>query len=209
MTRSDARRRRGAQTRQAILDAARGLLAEVGNDLTLEAIASRIGVTRQAVLYHFPTKERVMVELALEAIAAERDVAIDAVRCATGFDAIARYVRALVAFYVADVDRFRLVYMRGQILGGGLPWFPAEERRERLYPVTSAAYAAVEDAVGCVPAGPATREVVVAAHLAAVGFATMYGTTVASGDPMVLPVDRYVDALLVTWRRGFSLDHQR
>lgn len=46
-----------ANSRQAILDAASGLVAEVGAaHLTLEAVAQRAGISKGGLLYNFPTK---------------------------------------------------------------------------------------------------------------------------------------------------------
>jgi AcrR family transcriptional regulator len=203
----EARSRRGGDTRRRILDITRELLRELGSELTLDAVAARLGATKQAVLYHFPSKERLLVELAIEVIQAESDRAIAAVDGAQGPAALARFVRAMVAFYTEDLERFRLVYLRPQVIPGAGAAMPVAERAARLYPVTTRMYDAVEAALrdgGPIPGGVSPREVVVAAHLAALGFVAMAGSVDAMGDGMKLPIDAYVDALLATWTRGLQ-----
>lgn len=207
MPKIDGRTQRGALTRARVLDAARALLPEVGVEFTLDRLAAELGMTKQAILHHFPSKERVFVELALDVVARERDVATAAVAGRRGADALEAFVRALVGFYCADIDGFRVVYLRGQLVSDGLKWFPLAERAARLYPVTGEMYGAVEAAMragGAGPAGVDARALVVCAHLAALGFATMYGTTVAIGDPMKRGPDAYLDTFLATWRAGLE-----
>lgn len=207
MEKTDGRRERGEATRRAILDEARQLLSERGTDWTLETLAGRVGLTRQAILHHFPAKERVFVELAVESIERECAAAIDAVGDRVGAVALEAFVRGLVAFYVADVDAFRLVYLRGQMQPDAIRWFPLEERAVRLYPVTGRMYEAAERAVRAGPALPGgadARSLVVGAHLAALGFATMHGVTVAAGDPMKRSLETYLEAFLSTWKRGLA-----
>lgn len=181
------------------------LLDEIGLDMTVEQIASRLGLTKQAVLYHFSSKERVLVELVIDAFEAEADHAVATVRELAGVDALAAYVRGMFDFYVSDLERFRLMYLRGQLVPASREWFPDEERQERLYPQTGRMYGAVEAAVlrGEIAPGTPVRETVVGAHLATVGFATMSGATV--DDPMVRPIDDYLEAMLAPWIAGLRI----
>src|SRR5262249_45890616 len=142
---TDARAARGAQTRLRILEVTRAELAREGPDLTLDGVAARLSMTKQAVLYHFPSKERLLVELALEGIVEEADAMVKAVeRASTAADAVRRFVRANLAFHLADLERFRLIYVRAGVVRGAKDCFDVTERRERLYPVTSRMYDALE-----------------------------------------------------------------
>lgn len=50
-------KRKGAETRQLIFDAASQLLIETGlSSLTLEKVAEKAGLSKGGLLYHFPTK---------------------------------------------------------------------------------------------------------------------------------------------------------
>lgn len=55
-------RRKGAQTRERILDAALEAFAEQGfNSVSLREIAARAGLTHVGLLHHFPTKEDLLI----------------------------------------------------------------------------------------------------------------------------------------------------
>src|SRR5450755_5004728 len=98
----DARMARGAQTRSRILTATRAVLARHGQDLTLDHVAERLGLTKQAVLYHFPSKDRLLVELALLGVAEEAEAMVAAVAPArSAAEAVRRFLRASVAFHLA------------------------------------------------------------------------------------------------------------
>src|SRR5262245_57929930 len=141
----DARATRGAETRHRILEATRAELAREGSDLTLDGVAARLSMTKQAILYHFPTKDRLLVELSLEGILEESDAMVAAVENAkSAADAVVRFVRANVAFHLADLERFRLIYVRAGVVRGAKRSLTLAERKERLYPVTTRMYDALE-----------------------------------------------------------------
>src|SRR5450432_4398249 len=135
LSRTDARAARGAQTRNRIIAATRAELRRHGQDLTLDHVAARLALTKQAVLYHFPSKDRLLVELALLGVAQEAEAMIAAVAPArSAADAVRRFLRASVAFHLADLERFRLIYMRAQVVPGAKDSLPAAVRSARIYP---------------------------------------------------------------------------
>jgi AcrR family transcriptional regulator len=206
---TDARAARGAETRARILAETRAALGKLGQELTLDDIAARLGLTRQAVLYHFPSKDRLMVELALLGITEESDAMIAAlVRARSAADAVRRFLRASLAFHLGDLERFRLIYVRAQVVPGAKITFPGEERKVRLYPVTSRMYSALEEKLSADPKFPSDlnpRTLAVAVHLAAIGYATMAGELKGARDTMKFPFERYVDELASAIGRGFSV----
>jgi len=208
VTRSDARATRGAETRARILAETRAVLGNLGQDLTLSDIAARLGLTRQAVLYHFPTKDRLLAELALLGLIEEADAMIAALaHTRSAADAVRRFLRASLAFHLADLERFRLIYLRAQVVAGAKALLPAAERKARLYPTTSRMYGALEQALRADPSFPAdldARTLAVALHLAAIGHATMAGEMQGAGESMKLPFERYVDQLSVAVGRAVS-----
>ena len=55
---------RGHRTRQRILDAAERLFAQGGyNGTSLAAVAEEVGITQPAILYHFPSKDALLLGL--------------------------------------------------------------------------------------------------------------------------------------------------
>ena len=64
--------RRGEAMRDAIQCAAKDIVREEGPDkLTFDAVAARVGVSKQAVLYWFPNKARLVEALVRPALEAE------------------------------------------------------------------------------------------------------------------------------------------
>lgn len=97
--------------RDAALAAATRLFAERGFEATpLQAIADEIGTTKQAILHHFPTKERLR-DAVLEAMLAHWNdtlprLLVAATASEGRFDAVFGEVRR---FFASDPDRARLV----------------------------------------------------------------------------------------------------
>jgi AcrR family transcriptional regulator len=196
---TDARAVRGAETRNRILVATRVELRKHGQDLTLDHIAARLALTKQAVLYHFPSKDRLLVELALLGLAEEADAMVAALAHArSAADAVHRFLSASLEFHLADLERFRLIYVRAQAVAGAKDTLPPSERKARLYPITARMYAALEEKLisdASFPCHLDARTLAVAVHLAAIGYATMAGELEGVKDAMKLPFQRYVDEL--------------
>ncbi|HSY41654.1 MAG TPA: helix-turn-helix domain-containing protein [Polyangia bacterium] len=209
----DARVARGAQTRSRILTATRAVLARQGQDLTLDHVAARLGLTKQAVLYHFPSKDRLLVELALLGVAEEAEAMIAAVAPArTAAEAVRRFLRASLGFHLADLERFRLIYVRAQVVRGAKDTLPSAERKARIYPFTSRMYEALEEKLrddAGFPKHLEPRTLAVAIHLAAIGYATMAGELQGAKDAMKLPFERYADELATAISGGFDRAQRR
>lgn len=208
MSTHDARAARGAETKERILEATRAELNAVGSaDLTLDGVASRLSMTKQAVLYHFASKDRLLVELALEAIVEESDAMVHAIASArTAGDAVRRFVRACVAFHLADLERFRLVYIRAGVVRGAKASLTMPERNQKLYPVTSRMYDALEAklARGKLPRGVDARTLAVSIHLAALGYATMGSHLAGVGETMKRSFEDYAEAAALVLANGID-----
>ena len=198
---------RGAETRERIIAATRTALARHGQDLTLDQVAADLGLTKQAVLYHFPSKDRLLVELALLGIAEEAEAMVAALAPArTAADAVRRFLSANFAFHQADLERFRLIYVRAQVFPGAKDSIRGE-RHTRIYPVTARMYAALEAKLRAGPRFPRrldARTLAVAVHLAAIGYATMAGELEGVHETMKLPFGRYIDELASAIGAGFT-----
>jgi AcrR family transcriptional regulator len=166
-----------AGTRERIVAAAAALMRAQGlAAVTYDAVAARIGLTKQAVIYWFPSKADLIAGVALPCLSEEAAAAIAAARAARGRGAAARaVVLALVHFHLADLARFRLVYAAPQVA------LPSESFAERVHPITREMYGAIADALG---GGEAARMEAVALHMAALGHVLLVGLTEAAGDPL-------------------------
>ena len=169
-----------SQTRTRILEAAEELLGERGPaGLTFDAVAARVGVSKQAVLYWFPGKTQLMAAVALSLLRAEADTAIGAAEAAPdSLAARGAVVEALIGFHRADLARFRQMYAAPQ-LGPSPEW--ARDILDQVHAITGEMYAAIARALGD---GPKAREQAVALHMAALGHVLLTGLGEAVGDPL-------------------------
>jgi AcrR family transcriptional regulator len=185
--------------RQSILDISREIVAQKGpGSLTFDAVARQLGKTKQAVIYWFPTKQDLLRELVAPWIEAEADEVIRAVgETGEARDAIDRAVRALVAFHLDDLDRFRLLYLAIQLDSRPQLLFRKETLQQHVHPVTSGMYAALERAIERDDNWPREkmdpRRVAVAVHMAALGLVLMVGLSKAIDDPLAHATDDLVE----------------
>ena len=105
------------ETAERILVAARQIVRADGPDqLTFDAVAARVGVSKQAVLYWYPNKARLIEALVRPALEAESTAGRAAVKSQkSAGDAIRAFISALAVFHTSDLDRFRLMYVTPQI----------------------------------------------------------------------------------------------
>src|SRR5690606_10521828 len=133
-------------TREAILASAKRIVAEEGAAaLTFQALASALGVSKQAIIYWYANKWELALELSLAGLRTEAEVTTAAIAPAlSASDAIGRFVRALVAHHLADLAGFRMLYLSPQFdRRGSLPE-NAEAFLRPIHETTATMYAALE-----------------------------------------------------------------
>ena len=193
--------------RADILDAARAVLARSGfAGLTFEAVARELRVTKQAIIYWYPTKEALQRELGLEIISGEAEAMTAAVQVTGDAGAaISAFLHACVAHHVADLRSFRLLYVLPQLMADGRPLLTQADREAHVYPATARMYSALQAAILSDPhRNPAidARALAVAVHCAAIGVSTMLGLMAASGDNLKQPNDVLLGALASALAQG-------
>jgi AcrR family transcriptional regulator len=108
----DRRARQKAETRTAILDAARALFVKHGvADTTMRAIAARIGYTPTAIYHHFRDKEALLFELCVKDFTAFGAALHSIGQIADPLDRLRQMARAYVRFAVANPQQYRLLFM--------------------------------------------------------------------------------------------------
>lgn len=191
---------RGTRTKDEMVRAAQSIVTTRGlARLTFDAVAAQVGVSKQAVIYWFPTKIDLVREIILPELRAETQLLVDAVADATSApDAVARFVHACVGLHLQRLDLFRLKYLAAQLDPDGArepgPQFMRECNVE-----TSRMYGALADKLAADPTFRVelgARQTAVAIHMACLGFATMFGLADAIGDPMKHGIPVLVDTLV-------------
>lgn len=194
MTSSDRKK-----TREAILATAHALIAEQGlAGLTFDAVARRLRISKQAVIYWFPTKQEFMAAISLPVIKAEADAALQAMRSARpGAGAVSAFVRAVSAFHLADLDRFRLVYLAPQSPPAAASLDVSGRFGDELHGFTSLVFDELAQHVrlmrGIAP--ERARREAVAIDMAVTGMLTMMALARAVNDPLKHGDDDLVDAM--------------
>ena len=115
VTRRRAPRGQGEQLRAEILRAAAGLLAETGReeDVSIRAVAERVGVTSPSIYLHFADKDTL-----LDAVCVDAFVDLHEAMAAAGAGtddvvaALAAQGRAYIAFARSRPEHYRLMFMR-------------------------------------------------------------------------------------------------
>ena len=187
-------------TREAIVKRAMKIIRRKGaSAVTFQALASEFGVSKQAIIYWYPTKWLLVADICLPFMRAEADVLLPAIEQSQGaHEAIDRLVRAFVDHYIDRLPQFRLLYLP-EPLGVTRPNAPSQQAAlAPVHAITSTVYKALEDKIASdnsYEPGVSARRAAVAVHMAAVGLVTMFAAADALGDPMVHAPNDMTDAL--------------
>lgn len=189
------------ETADRILAAAREVVRASGPDrLTFDSIADRVGISKQAVLYWFPNKARLIEALVRPALEAESAAGMAAIRSSDdATHAIRSYVTALAVFHTSDLDRYRLMYVTPQI--GQRPGRAGQMLTTlgRIHPSTTQMYDALAEQL--LRAGRYgrlidARRAAAAIHTALLGLVLRMAMADALNAPLRLKDDALVDALV-------------
>jgi AcrR family transcriptional regulator len=188
-------------TREAIVAEARRLVAEQGTAaLTFQALANVMGVSKQAIIYWYPNKRELVRDFCLPVLMEERDALAAALADTKSADeAIAAFVRALVAHHLRDLGRFRLVYLWTQFEVDIAAGKGDAQLLAPIHETTSSSYDMLEARIAADKAFLANgdaRRLAVAVDMAAIGLITMIAMADAIDDPWRHSTDSMVDALI-------------
>lgn len=198
-------------TREAIIRHARQLLAEHGAArLTFQALAAALGVSKQAIIYWYPSKWELVRDIAVPALRAEADATIAAIAdAASAADAVERFLRALVAHHLADLGGFRMLYLASQF--DRRPALEDEAQRvlDPIHETTATMYAALAAKIVADTgflAGEHPRRLAVAVHMAGIGLLTMLALAESASDPLAHQTGPLIDSMvaLLTHRTAAS-----
>jgi AcrR family transcriptional regulator len=155
-------------TRERILDVATERFGTRGVDaVSLDDIASSVGVRKQTLLYWFPSKEE-LIDAVLEAAAAELAVAIDAAARAAPDDPLEQVDAVVRAVFRPAVRKPALLGLVREL--SRLPSPQAERLRAHVDPLIERAVAFIERAMAAGSLRPGDPRLV-----AALAYATVTG----------------------------------
>jgi AcrR family transcriptional regulator len=183
----DRRKRRHAQSREEILEAARRVLMRDGiAGTTLTAVAKEAGLTKAALYYYFESKDAMLFELMLRVL--EREVtALETAVSATdnGAEALRAIIETTVARFARQPDDFRLLYFQPQVEHSSYRAPP--EAMARLRPLNDRAYGGATKKVEVQRRGRGgvdPRRLTFLAHISALGLATYKGLVDSTGGSL-------------------------
>lgn len=187
---------RATGTRETILVTARTLLGKEGpKAVSFDAIARRMGLSKQAVLYWFPSKPALLAAMFLPWLESETEAAEHALAGAsTRADAVAAFVRAIAAFHLSDLDRFRMMYLALQTTGSRWHGRPNDTLASQVHPVTDRLYGALEAKLGDGRDG--ARAEAAAIHAAVLGMVLMIALGDTLDDPLKHSNETLTNALI-------------
>jgi AcrR family transcriptional regulator len=192
---------RSRVTREAILETAAKIISETGAaSLTFQTLGETLGVTKQAIIYWFPSKSDLARDLIVPALELEADAVVAALRrVKTARKAIEVFLRTLITFHLGDLGRFRLIYVTAQF--DPQIWQVAElpQITDRIHTATTRMYGALESVFAQASDftdASSARKAAVATHMAAVGALTMLSLADAVHDPLAHAPDALVDSLV-------------
>jgi AcrR family transcriptional regulator len=106
------RERQKAETRQAILDAARELFVAEGVEATtMRGIAARIGYTPTAIYHHFRDKDALIVELCMADFRALGQAMYKIGRIEDPVERLRRMAQAYADFALSNPSQYRFMFM--------------------------------------------------------------------------------------------------
>lgn len=187
------------KTKDQIIEIACDLLASDGlAGVSFDAIARRLGRTKQAVLYWYPTKHDLLAAMFLPWLEAEAEIAIRSVSdTTTRNEAIGAFIRAATDFHFHDLDRFRMMYILPQTIRPSAGEPHSAELLAKVHPVTDRMYGALADKLDGEPA--AARREAFAIHSAVLGLVLMFGLADSTGDPLKHTASEMVGALIASF----------
>jgi AcrR family transcriptional regulator len=184
------------RTDAKILSVSQELLASDGlGAVSFDAIARELGISKQAVLYWFPSKGDLLAAMFVDWLGAEAHEAETSLESAdTANEAVELFVRAITRFHMGDLDRFRMMYLAPQTLKTGVQEAKNTDALERINSTTSRMYGAFAAHLGGTL--EQSRQSAFAIHSATLGLIMMFGLSEGIGDPLKHSEDDLVTALI-------------
>jgi AcrR family transcriptional regulator len=180
-----------AMARSEILQVAERILqnGEV-EDVTLAAVASELGMTKQALYHYFPSKEALMRGLVTSLLDDEIRHLVDAIEDSdSNVNTLGTLIDAFYQHYSGRMNAFRTIYCQSQLFRGGAIGLDKDTIRDEINPRTRLLFDVLEERISSSTASESERaqmrELAFAAWLSALGLMTMLSIAEATDDPLI------------------------
>ncbi len=174
---------RAKDPRLRFLTAARGIFRQGGlRKLTFDAVAAKLGVSKQAVIHWYPTKSHLVGALLVPALQGEAEAVLAACSAAGAEEGLRAGLYALAEYHLVDLERFRMIYLAPQS-GTGIEFAAHPDVAGQIHAITSEMYSALASCMKS-PDSEKARLEAVSLHAAVIGIVTMVALGQSIGDPM-------------------------
>lgn len=204
--RDERNERRRGQTRDEILEAARGLILRDGlAAFSVSGVADELGLTKPALYYYFASSEALVFALLLRewlAHAAEVQAAVE--KTERGADAVEQLMRTTFERYRRQLGMFRLCFKFTP--AAGLESLIGPKELELIRPTNEMFYGGAErrlrsdQRAGSFPKAWHPRRFAFTSHVAVHGLLNMKAMTESFGDPLIHKDEDLIDDLCRTYR---------
>jgi AcrR family transcriptional regulator len=198
--------RRRALAREEFVAAAREVVAELGvRRFSLEQVARRIGLTKQAVYHYFDSKEAVLAEVVVEEMTRAANAVSAAVAPTAGAaDAMEAMLRAYFGAFVGRLRLFQLCYTALPALDAAPA--PDASLLARLHPLNDRVLGGVAERIGRDRglAPDAARRLAFVGYTSVLGLLAMRALTDAASDPLRHGDDALLDTLVASFRHAVT-----
>ena len=193
--------------RQEILAVARDILLQEGPDgVTLNAVSSRLGMTKPALYHYFASKEALARGLITTLIDEEIGALMRAVDAVASDDRLlGAMIRAFHAHYAGRLHAFRFVYGQSQLYAAPGLGVNADMVKGEITPVTRRLFERLEsrltDSAMSAQRRQGVRRLAFVAWTSALGLVAMLGIADATRDPLLHSDEALIDTLAEVFDR--------
>ena len=183
-------------TKSCIQTIAQELVSQQGLDaLSFDAIAARLGTSKQAVLYWYPSKAELMLALFLPWLRAEVAAAREALEAvSTPAEAAHNFATAIAAFHTADLERFRAMYLLPQTTRQSPQAFFDRADFPQVHEISDQLYSCLAAKLGGDP--PENRRAAFSLHTSVLGIVMMVALCDRLQDPLAHSTDDLIATLV-------------
>ena len=184
------------KTNKKILNTAQYLLSKGGaNAVSFDKVAAELGITKQAVLYWFPSKSALLAAMFVDWLDAEAKAAENALKgIKSANEAIRAFVTEIVSFHAENFDRFRMMYLAPQTLKVGSQVSRQEGAIDEIHHATGKLYSCLAEKLE----GSAleARQTAFVIHSSVLGLVMMLALSDSVSDPLAHSKSELVNSLV-------------